>query len=245
MTGEGRILIVGGRSRIGGAVASRFLRHGWVVETTTRRPADGEALAAALGGDHVDGRIEAAELDLADEDSIRRFVDARRETSLDAVVVAASPFEEMSLADATMEDYRRHAVAQVAGPSILLAGLSAALRRSRRPAGAGVVLFGDVHAAARPRPGATPYLASKAAVEGLVGILARELAPIRVFGVSPGLVGEVHAWSDEAIEKYVERLPLPRTGTCEDAARMVAAIIDEFRYATGVVIPLDGGRHLV
>lgn len=240
-----RILVVGGHSRIGRSVVRGFLERGWVVEATTRRAEDHDAWRRDIATDVEASRLRLLSLDLSDARSIQGFLADRAEGPLDAVVVAASPFDEIPLEEATMEAYAAHAAAQVGGPAMLVAGLSESLRASTLEGGAAVVLFGDVHALLRPRPKATPYLAAKAAVEGLVGLLARELAPVRVFGMSPGLVGEVHAWSDEDIERYVDRLPLARAGTCEEAAASVAAAILELRYSTGLVIPIDGGRHLV
>ncbi len=222
-----------------------FLGRGWFVETTTRRVEDHDAWRRDIATDSEARRLRLGSLNFSDSGSIRGFLADREEEPLDAIVVAASPFDEVPLEEATMEAYAAQTAAQVGGPATLVAGLSKALRSSTLEGGATVVLFGDVHALLRPRPNATPYLAAKAAVEGLVGLLARELAPVRVFGMSPGLVGEVHAWSDEEIERYVERLPLARAGTCEDAAASVAAAVLELRYSTGLVIPIDGGRHLV
>ena len=245
MSGARRILVVGGHSRIGRSVVRGFLGRGWLVAATTRRTEDHDAWRRDIATDAQASRLHLASLDLTDPKSIEGFLADREEGPLDAVVVAASPFDEIPLDESTMEAFATHAAAQVGGPATLLAGLSETLRSSTLEGAAAVVLFGDVHANLRPRPGATPYLAAKSAVEGLVGLLARELAPVRVFGLSPGLVGEVHAWSDEEIERYVERLPLARAGTCEEAAASVAAAILELRYSTGLVIPIDGGRHLV
>lgn len=91
------------------------------------------------------------------------------------------------------------------------------------------------------------YCASKAAVDNLTKSLARALAPkIRVVSVSPGLVdtefirGRDESWRDE----QASRTPLGRLGTPEDVAEAVVAVMTQLRFATGVVIPVDGGRPL-
>jgi pteridine reductase len=112
------------------------------------------------------------------------------------------------------------------------------------PGGPAVIFFGDVHALHRPRAGATPYLAAKAAAEGLVGLLAVELAPIRVMGISPGVVGWPDDWPEDRRASYLKRVPLGRAGTAGEAAALARSLIIDATYCTGVVIPIDGGRHL-
>ena len=91
------------------------------------------------------------------------------------------------------------------------------------------------------------YCASKAAVDNLTKSLARALAPnIRVVSVSPGVVdtdfikGRDDSWRDE----QASRTPLGRLGTPEDVADAVLATATHLRFATGAIIPVDGGRPL-
>ena len=159
-------------------------------------------------------------------------------------MVAGAPFEETAIGEAGMAQFLEHAAAQSAGPALLAGGMAGELSRSRRPGGGAVVFFGDVHARLRPRGGAAPYLAGKASIESLVPLLAVEMAPVRVFGISPGVI----AWADDfdrtRRRRYLQRVPLGREGTVEEAAELVTALVDSATYTTGVVIPIDGGRHL-
>ena len=107
-----------------------------------------------------------------------------------------------------------------------------------------VILFGDIQARLRPRPGATPYLMGKAAVESLVPLLAIDLAPTRVLGISPGVIAWAEEFDQARREKYLERVPAGRAGTVEEAASLVMSLVDGATYTTGIVIPIDGGRHL-
>jgi len=77
--------------------------------------------------------------------------------------------------------------------------------------------------------------------------LARALAPeIRVVSVSPGLVDTEFvrkmdkAWHDE----QAARTPLKRLATPQEIARAVVAMATSLTFATGVIIPIDGGRPL-
>jgi len=91
------------------------------------------------------------------------------------------------------------------------------------------------------------YCASKAALDNMTKSLARALAPeIRVVSVSPGLVDTEfvrkmsQAWRDE----QAARTPLKRLATPQEIARAVAAMATSLTFATGVIIPIDGGRPL-
>jgi pteridine reductase len=105
---------------------------------------------------------------------------------------------------------------------------------------------------------------SKAALVELVRSLAVELArpaqsqghpdaggnarpPIRVNAVAPGVVAFPDAGYEsdaEAQRAYLERVPLGRSGTPEDAARAVAFLAFDADYCTGQILRVDGGRWL-
>ena len=106
------------------------------------------------------------------------------------------------------------------------------------------MLFGDIHAEQRPRAGAASYLLAKSATHGLVKLLAVELAPVRVLGIAPGVVSWPDDWSAARREAYLREVPLNRAGTPEDVARLAGALLEDATYVTGVMLPLDGGRHL-
>jgi NAD(P)-dependent dehydrogenase (short-subunit alcohol dehydrogenase family) len=81
------------------------------------------------------------------------------------------------------------------------------------------------------------------AVEHLARGLAVDLAPVRVNAVCPGLVLTEHVKSEmpEAhISAIVARLPLPRAATPEEAAKAYVYLMLN-GYATGQVLPVDGG----
>ena len=234
-------VVVGITSRTGREIADQLNRAGWSIEGTSRDLQTAEIEVERLGNRGVG----AASIDLSSQDSIDRFLAERSAApNADLLVVAGAPFEETPLGEATMKDFLHQAAALAAGPALLAAGMSAELKRSPRPGGGAVVLFGDIHARLRPRAGATPYLAGKAGLESLVALLAVELAPVRVFGLAPGVI----AWADEfdqaRQEEYLRRVPLGRAGTVEEAAALARALVDSATYTTGIVIPIDGGRHL-
>lgn len=247
MSPPGHAIVAGLNARTGVAVAARFLRLGWSVTGTVRRPEIAaetiEAVVEAAGGGR--DRLTTGLLDLADPDRIDTFVSSSSSCdAVDALVVTGAPFDERPIADVGFGDLAGQAAVQAAGPATLAMRLAARLAASTRAGGGAVVFFGDIHARLRPRPGALPYLAGKAMLESLVPLLAIELAPVRVFGVAPGVI----AWADEfdeaRREAYLARVPLARAGTLEEAAALVEAMVVAMTYTTGVVVPIDGGRSV-
>ena len=93
--------------------------------------------------------------------------------------------------------------------------------------------------------GEAAYVASKAAVEGLTNVLAREFAE---FGITVNAVGPVPIETDlirsvpsEKIASLVKRQPLPRLGTFSDVSNVVDFFLDErSEFITGQCLYLGG-----
>ena len=89
------------------------------------------------------------------------------------------------------------------------------------------------------------YTVSKAGLESLTKMLARELAPeIRVNSIAPGLVLPSDVVTAEKWQKLVERLPLKRAATLEEITSTLEFLIKN-EYITGQTIVVDGGYSLV
>lgn len=89
---------------------------------------------------------------------------------------------------------------------------------------------------------AMPYAVSKAALNYLTKLLAKELGPnIRVNAIAPGLIVTPRTEDfSEAIQKFENKTPLKRTGEPNDIAELVIAIIKS-NYINGEIIVADGG----
>ena len=76
--------------------------------------------------------------------------------------------------------------------------------------------------------------------------LARDLAPIRVNAVCLGLImsEQVQKMGEAMVKMYTQNLPLPRGGTCEEAAEAYLYLM-RATYVTGQVVSVDGGGSLV
>lgn len=91
------------------------------------------------------------------------------------------------------------------------------------------------------------YSAAKAGLNGLTIALAKALAPrIRVLAVAPGGVdtGFVRGRRREDFEAMASRTPLGKLTTPDDVARAILACITELTSSTGIIVPVDEGRHL-
>jgi NAD(P)-dependent dehydrogenase (short-subunit alcohol dehydrogenase family) len=94
-------------------------------------------------------------------------------------------------------------------------------------------------------PGTSGLGAINGAIERIVPTLARELAPLRVNAVSPG-VTDTPWWSDKPaslFEQEARKAPLGRAGQPEEVADAIA-FLTRNAFITGVVLDVDGGLHL-
>jgi len=100
-------------------------------------------------------------------------------------------------------------------------------------------------------PGYSIYSASKAGLDAVTGVLAKELAPrkIRVNSVNPGATlsegtktAGLYGVGSDFEKQLVAMTPLGRVGTPEDIAKVVAFLAsDDSRWLTGEVILASGG----
>lgn len=242
-------LVTGGAKRVGRAIAMELARAGCDL-VVTYRSSDDEARTLADEAERHASSVRFDRLDLADADATDRYARTLRGKlgRLDVLVHNASVYEPSDLADVTGEraarDMRVHAIS----PLVLTSRLAPLLTTSALPGGGCVVCMCDIHAMGLPRKGFAPYAMSKAACVEMVRSLAIDLAPgARAVGIAPGVI----AWpdggyeSDEAAQRaYLERVPLARAGTPEEAAGLVRYLALESTYITGQVVTLDGGRSL-
>lgn len=253
---SGTALVTGASHRVGRAIAVELARHGFGLVLTYRsRAAEcAETARLAIEAGREAGHAVAAAvhaLDLGDIGAVEEFAAVLDRASrasgaaLDCIVHNASNYEGgafKGIAPAAVESMHR---VEVVAPLILTERLSGALARSRLAGGGAVVLFSDAYALARARPGVTAYMLAKAGVETLARQLAVELAPrVRVHCVAPGVVLWPDGFPEDAKREILERTPLARAGTADEAARLVRFLVLEATFSTGGTVTIDGGRTL-
>ncbi|QJY50808.1 SDR family oxidoreductase [Pseudonocardia broussonetiae] len=238
------VLVTGGGSGIGEAVVHRLAAAGARVVLSGRRAGKVEAVAAAAGARGVVGDVTSA----ADRQAM---VDAAVEHGggIDAVVHGAGNMYRGALEELTEQGLHDVFASNTIGP-LLLSALALPHLRERRGA---VVFFGSVHTQ-RAFPGASPYAATKGALETLTGVLAAELGPqgVRVSCVRPGgVLTEINQragiFDDATAAARMESLgpahALGRPGTVDEVAEAVEYLLTA-EWATGAVLTIDGGLGL-
>jgi len=234
-----RVVIPGGTSGIGLAVARLALRQGASVVIASNRSETVDRVRADLS---AFGNVSGQALDVTSEDAIREFFEDVG--SFDHLVYTAG--EDLPLGPIVSTDIR---VAR-ARFDVRYWGAYASVKygaASIREGGSVVLTSG--FSATRPMPRWSSQASIQSAVEGLTRCLALELAPIRVNCVSPGL-SRTPRWNampadvrQTLYDREEQRIPLHRLGTAEELA-LAYMYLMENTYATGNVINVDGGAAL-
>ncbi len=225
-----RVLIVGGGSGIGHALALALASDGIDVVIGARRPEQAGDLPA---------RVSVVHLDLQDEDSI-------------AAVASSGPFNHViSLAAAhangAVTGLDRAAIttafdAKVIGPILLAKHLA-----PHMPVGGSFVFFSGV-AAWAPTPGLSVMATANGAVAFLAEALAVELAPLRVVAISPGII-DSGTWDHlgeakrDLFASTAAKNPARRVGSVQDIVAAVRLAMEN-GFLTGTTLHIDGGGRL-
>jgi pteridine reductase len=89
-----------------------------------------------------------------------------------------------------------------------------------------------------------PYTLSKSGIITMTKGLAKALAPdVLVNCINPGPVLFPEDYTEKQKETAIKRTILQRAGSAKDIAKTTRFLV-ETEYITGVVIPVDGGRHI-
>jgi len=184
----------------------------------------------------------AASADVANAEELRGLFDIAEDRfgSLDIMVNNAANVRHASIIDTTDEVF--DAIFSTNARAGFVALRESALRL--RDGGRFVAISAGL--AVMPRAGTGVYAASKAAVDHLVRVLAREVGHrgVTVNSVMPGAV-LTQALIDagpKVIAAEAARTPLGRVGEPEDIADIVAFLVSEqARWVTGQIIGAGGG----
>jgi len=238
---KSRILIVGGSSGIGLALAQRLLAADAEVTIAGRSGERLDAAARRLG--HA-GRLTVAQVDIGDEDRVRELLDAAGPLDHVAVTAADAKGAYAPIAEFPLADAQALLATKLLGPWLV------AKHAAPKLAADGSITFTSGIAAYRPGPGASMIAAANGSLEALARSLALELAPIRVNAVSPGWV-DTPVWDalagpakGERLAAMAARLPVGRVGRPEDIAAAFEMVMTN-GFITGTVLHIEGGHRLI
>ena len=233
MRDQACVVIVGGTSGLGKEIARHFAGQGYEVVISGRDARRSAAVAGEIGG-----RTRGVGFDLAQPAGIA------------AVFADCSPVQHLVLAAIERDEnnVRNYDVARAARLATLkLVGYTEVIHvlTSRLGPESSIVLFGG-EAKDKPYPGSTMVTTVNAAVSGLVRTLVKELAPIRINAIHPGIVGDSPYWSARptAVEGARSRTPTGRLARTEDVVNAVVFLLTN-PAVNGIDLPLDGGWHFM
>lgn len=234
-------LVTGGTGGIGRVVVDRLVADGFTVAV---HYAGNKEKAEAFVADLTARGATAISVggDVADENDMQAAFDAVESAfgGIDVVVNTAgimilSPISELNLDDLD----RMHRV-NIRGTFVV----SQQAARRLRNGGALINVSTSVTRTQLPTYGA--YVASKAAVQSITLILARELRgrDITVNTVAPGPVATplfLDGKDEATVANFAKATPLERLGRPEDVAESVAFLAGPARWVNGQVLYTNGG----
>jgi NAD(P)-dependent dehydrogenase (short-subunit alcohol dehydrogenase family) len=233
-----RVVILGGSSGIGLAVAEQAASEGAEIVIAS---SNAERVQKAI--DSLGGNAQGHTLDLADEQAIETLfseIDA-----FDHLVFTAG--DSLRLSDLASTDLKQ---ARRAFELRYWAALAAVKYGSKSIRKGGSIVLTTGVAGRRPHKGWVVAASVCGTIEALTRALALELAPIRVNAVSPGVV-RTNLWQNMAAEEREHlyesvgnRLPVGRVGEPHDIAQAYLFLMQE-EFSTGQTLVVDGGTVLV
>jgi NAD(P)-dependent dehydrogenase (short-subunit alcohol dehydrogenase family) len=187
----------------------------------------------------------AIESDVSDLKGLKNKIDTAVTTlgHIDIVVANAGIYPAGPFDDVTLDDWREVMRINVDGVFCTIQSTLPHLRKN----GWGRIVVVSSAAIWNGVPLQTPYVASKAALIGLVRSLAGEIANdgITVNAISPGLTETdnlLNSWPGTLFDWVVEAQSIKRRMQAEDLASTLLYLIDEKSdFVTGQTINVDGG----
>ncbi|OSI59351.1 SDR family NAD(P)-dependent oxidoreductase [Bradyrhizobium canariense] len=243
---EGKVALVTGASKgIGAEIAARLAAEGAAVAvnySSSEQAADRVVAAIVAKG----GKAGAVHGNLADAKDVKSVVadTVKALGAIDILVNNAGVYEFAPLDAITPEHFHKQFDLNVLG-LLLVSGEAA---RHFNANGGSIINISSAASTLAPPNGAV-YSATKASVDAISAVLAKELAPrkIRVNAVNPGMIvteGVVSAGLHEGdMRKWIESTtPLGRVGKVEEIAAAVAFFAsDDASYVTGETLHVAGG----
>ncbi len=245
MSNKTRTAIVTGAAKgIGAAVAKRLAADGFqTVVNYFSSATEAEKIVAVI--EAAGGRARAIRADVADASAVKTLFDqAEAECGpIDVLVNNAGIIKLSPLAEVADEDYQRLVAVNLTGT------FNGMREGAKRVCDGGRIISLSTSIIGHYLPNHGVYVATKAAVEAMTHVLAKELGPrgVTVNAVAPGPVATelfLTGRSEELIQRLTSDIPLGRLGQPDDIARVVSFLASpESGWINGQVVKANGGRN--
>src|SRR5580692_2721877 len=233
-----RVVVVGGSSGIGLAVAQQAASQGAKVVIVSSNAERVQKAVECIGGE-----AQGHAVNVSDEGAVATFF--AKLGSFDHLVFTAG--DSLHLHELAATDLQQARRAFELRYWSALAAVKYGSPHIRK--GGSIVLTTGV-AGRRPHKGWAVAASVCGTIEALTRALAVELAPIRVNAVCPGLV-RTNLWQnmsaderEQLFESVGKRLPVGRVGEAHDIAQAHVFLMKE-EFGTGQTVVVDGGTVLV
>ncbi|HET9420717.1 MAG TPA: SDR family oxidoreductase [Nocardioides sp.] len=234
-------VVTGGSGGIGRVVSSRLASDGFAVAVCYAGGAtDAEKVVGSIT--ESGGRAIAVGGDVADPEAMEQaFETVERELGgIDTVVHTAGVMRLAPLAELDIDELDLQHRVNIRGAFVV------AQQAARRVRSGGSILVFSSSVTRLRFPTYSAYAASKAAVEALTAILARELRgrDITVNAVAPGPTATdlfLDGKTDQEIDDLAKAPPLERLGTPADIAEVVSFLAGPARWVNGQTVYANGG----
>jgi 3-oxoacyl-[acyl-carrier protein] reductase len=238
-----KVALVTGASRgIGAAIAQRLASDGFtVIVNYAENAAPAEALVRMI--EQAGGRALAAKADVSNAADVRRLFDAAETAfgGVDVLVNNAGIMNLATIADADDASFDRQIAVNLKGTFNTLREAATRLR-----AGGRIINFSS-SVVALLQPTYAVYAATKAGVEAMTSVFAKELRgrDISVNAVAPGPTATdlfLNGKPQEVIERLAKLAPLERLGQPGDIANTVSFLAGpDGGWVNGQVLRVNGG----
>jgi 3-oxoacyl-[acyl-carrier protein] reductase len=235
-------IVTGASGGIGAAVAERLAKDGFaVVVNYAGNAASAEAVVARIQA--AGGRAVTAQADIANVAAVARMFDSAETAfgGVDVLINNAGIMNVATIKDSTDDLFDRHIEVNLRGTFNTLREAARRLRDGGR-----IVNFSSsVTGLLQPTYGV--YAATKAAVEALTSILAKELRGrnITVNAIAPGPTATrlfLDGKPQEVIDRLSKMAPLERLGQPRDIADAVAFLAGpDGAWINGQTLRANGG----
>ena len=243
MTVSRKVALVTGASRgIGAVIARQLAKEGFAVAINYASSAN-EATALAASLQQAGHSAIAVKADVADSAAVRQLFEQVEAQlgKIDVLINNAGVLKVLPLAEHSDELFEQTFAINTRGTFNTLREAATRLNDGGR-----IVNFSSSTVGLN-LPGYAVYIASKAAVESLTQVFAKELRSrgITVNAVAPGPVATelfLRGKSDEQVQAFAKMPPLERLGQPEDIASIIAFLVSPAAgWVNGQVLRANGG----